>query len=298
MNTCAGTGTVSEHFLELLHAGWGQSFEVTRVLHEQQTVHQHLIIFENPLFGRVIALDGAVQTTSRDEFIYHEMLAHVPLFSHPDPKRVLIIGGGDGGILREVLRHPGVEQVVLVEIDAAVIGLCRQYFPAHSDGAFDHPKTEIVIGDGIAFVHGTDRRFDVILSDSTDPLGPGEALFTERFYAGVARCLEAQGIFAAQNGVPFLQAGELVATHRRLRRLFADTGFFTAAVPSYVGGLMALAWACRDGSVRENLALAALQRRYQASGMVTRYYNPALHLAAFALPQYIVDACAQASMPD
>ncbi len=283
---------MAERFLETLHAGWGQSFEVSRVLFEADTGQQHLLVFENPAFGRVLALDGAIQTTSRDEFTYHEMLAHVPLCSHPAPKRVLVIGGGDGGLLREVLKHPGVEQAVLVEIDAAVIRLCREYFPAHSAGAFDDPRAAIVIGDGIAFVNDTQQRFDVILSDSTDPMGPGEALFTERFYRGVARCLAPGGIFAAQNGVPFLQLPELVATRQRLAALFADVGFFTTAVPSYVGGVMALAWACQDPTLRAGLSLAVLEQRYRAAGLVTQYYNPAMHLAAFALPNYVQQACA------
>ena len=290
MNTCVGTQTVNDRFLESLHQAWGQSFEISKVLFELDTGQQQLLMFENPAFGRVMALDGAIQTTSRDEFMYHEMLAHVPLFSHPSPRRVLIIGGGDGGILREVVKHPGVERVVQVEIDAAVIELCKQYFPAHSDGAFDHPKAEIVIGDGIEFVNNTGERFDVILSDSTDPMGPGEVLFTERFYQGVARSLSAGGIFSAQNGVPFLQLDETRQTHERLKHLFADTGFFMTSVPSYVGGAMALAWACKDAGLRESMTLERISKRYQAAGFVARYYNPAIHLAAFALPQYVQDA--------
>jgi spermidine synthase len=286
---------VSDLFRETLHAGWGQFFDVRDILFELDTGCQHLLIFENAAFGRVMALDGAIQTTSRDEFVYHEMLAHVPLLSHPSPKRVLIIGGGDGGILREVVKHPGLERVVQVEIDAAVIDLCKQYFPAHSNGAFEHPKAEIVIGDGIEYVNATSEQFDVILSDSTDPMGPGEALFTERFYQGVASCLASGGVFAAQNGVPFLQLDETRKTHQRLKGLFADASFFMAAVPSYVGGAMALAWGCSDEAVRRQLTEAVIRERYHAAALQTRYYNPAMHLAAFALPQYVQDACRQTS---
>ena len=295
MNIYAGTGKVSDSFRETLHAGWGQCFDVTDILFELDTGHQQLLIFENPAFGRVMALDGAIQTTSRDEFVYHEMLAHVPLLSHPSPKRVLIIGGGDGGILREVVKHPGLERVVQVEIDAAVIDLCKEYFPAHSDGAFEHPKAEIVIGDGIEYVNATSEQFDIILSDSTDPMGPGEALFAERFYQGVVRSLAPGGIFAAQNGVPFLQLDETRKTHQRLSSLFEDASFFMTAVPSYVGGVMALAWGCSDKSVRRSLTQKAVGERYQTAALQTRYYNPAMHMAAFALPQYVQDACCQAS---
>src|SRR5690606_21174531 len=165
-------------FSETLYQGYAQQFDVREVLFENRTEHQHLVIFENDTYGRVMALDGAIQTTSRDEFVYHEMLAHVPLFAHPVPRDVLIIGGGDGGLLREVLKHEGVERVVQVEIDRAVIDLCVKYFPEHSQGAFANPRAEIVIGDGIDYVCQTDRRFDVVLSDCPDPIGPGEVLFT------------------------------------------------------------------------------------------------------------------------
>lgn len=278
-----------DRFSETLHEGYAQTFEVREVLFEHRTPHQHLVIFESATFGRVMALDGAIQTTERDEFIYHEMLAHVPLFAHPAPRDVLVIGGGDGGLLREVLKHPQVERAVLVEIDGDVVSLCRRYFPQHSAGAFDAPRAEIVIADGIDFVNTTDRRFDVVLSDSTDPAGPGEVLFTERFYAGVKRSLRPGGIFAAQNGSPFLQRDEAVTTHARLAPYFPDRSYFTAAVPTYIGGLMALAWASDDPSLRR-LPQAELARRFQAAGLRTRYYNPAMHVASFALPQYLVDA--------
>jgi spermidine synthase len=144
-------------FREILHAGYAQTLDIREVLFEHKTAHQHLLIFNSESFGRVLALDGVVQTTERDEFIYHETLAHVPLFSHPAPREVLIIGGGDGGLLREVLKHDSVTRVVQVEIDRAVIDLCSKYLPNHSQGAYQHPKAEIVIGDGIEFVCTTDR---------------------------------------------------------------------------------------------------------------------------------------------
>lgn len=282
-------------FSETLYEGYAQQFAVGEVLFESRTEHQHLVIFENETFGRVMALDGAIQTTSRDEFIYHEILAHVPLFAHPEPRDVLIIGGGDGGLLREVLKHSAVERVVQVEIDRAVIDLCVQYFPEHSQGAFDNSRAEIVIGDGIDYVCQTQRRFDVVLSDCTDPIGPGEVLFSSTFYEGVSRCLKPGGIFAAQNGSAFLQPGEITTTHRRLTSYFADSSFFTAAVPTYIGGALMLAWASQDPSLRTT-PLETLQQRFDASGIRTRYYNPAMHGASFALPQYVVDALAHASI--
>ncbi len=276
-------------FRETLHAGYAQALDIREVLFESKTAHQHLLIFLSERFGRVLVLDGVVQTTELDEFIYHEMLAHVPLFSHPAPKQVLIIGGGDGGLLREVLKHDGVEQVVQVEIDRAVIDLCSQYLPHHSNGAFAHPKTQIVIDDGVAFVNRTTQRFDVVISDCTDPIGPGELLFSSDFYRGVSRCLNPGGIFAAQNGSAFLQPAEIATTYQRFAAYFPTRRFFTAAVPTYVGGLMTFAWGSLDPQAQP-LDITLVQARFERSRINTRYYNPALHVASFALPQYVLDS--------
>ena len=274
-------------FTETLSDGYGQSMSIDELLFEQQTDHQHLIIFRNRFFGRVMALDGIVQTTERDEFIYHEMMVHVPMFAFGAARRVLIIGGGDGGILREVLKHKSVEQVVQVEIDQAVINLCKTFLPNHSAGAFDDPRVEITIADGMAFVKDKAvEPFDVIISDCTDPVGPGEVLFSSQFYEGCKRLLNPNGIFVAQNGVVFMQPDELVNTQHRLRPYFKDTRFYTVAVPTYVGGVMALAWGCDELQI-SHLDISLLQQRYQASQIHCRYYNPALHIAAFSLPAYI-----------
>ncbi len=278
-------------FLERLHPGYGQHFAIDEVLFEQVTAHQQLVIFRNATFGRVMALDGIVQTTERDEFIYHEMLTHVPILAHGAARRVLIIGGGDGGILREVLRHAQVERVVQVEIDAAVIEMCKRYLPNHSAGAFDDPRAQIVIADGIDYLRQCDERYDVIISDCTDPVGPGEVLFSSEFYAGCRRCLNPAGVFVAQNGVAFLQLDEVVTTRERLGPWFADQTFYQAAVPTYAGGLMAFAWGCDDPAVRQ-IPLPELERRYRASELCTRYYNPQIHAGCFALPQYLLDALA------
>nr|WP_246804963.1 polyamine aminopropyltransferase [Desulfosarcina cetonica] len=176
-------------YREDICAGWDQVFSIDEPLYETKTDHQHLIIFKNRYCGRVLALDGVVQTTEADEFIYHEMMAHVPILAHGGVRRVLIIGGGDGGLLREVLRHREIQRVVQVEIDLSVIDLCRRYLPNHSQGAFDDPRVAVVIDDGMHFLQHTDARFDVILTDSTDPEGPAEVLFSERYYAACRRCL-------------------------------------------------------------------------------------------------------------
>lgn len=279
-------------FSETLYATWGQTFEMREVLFEVCTAHQHLVIFKNDYWGTVMALDGIIQTTERDEFIYHEMMTHVPLFAHGHAKKVLIIGGGDGGILREVVKHQEVESVTQVEIDGQVIEMCKKYLPNHSTGAFDDPRAQIIIDDGIDFVQNATETFDVIISDSTDPMGPGKVLFTSPFYEGVKRCLNPGGIFVAQNGVAFMQPEEVTTSAQRLRPLFKDVRFYHTAVPTYVGGSMTFAWATDDETLWQQ-PVDVLRQRYEASGVTTRYYTPELHAGSFALPKYIQDLMAQ-----
>lgn len=277
------------NFTETLYDSYGQSFRIDKVYFESKTEHQHLLIFHNALFGRVMALDGIVQTTEKDEFIYHEMLTHVPILAHGAVKDLLIVGGGDGGMLREVIKHQGIERITQVEIDAQVIEMSKEFLPRHSQGAFDDQRVDIVIADGMNFVHGTERRFDVIISDSTDPVGPGESLFTGDFYQACHDCLKPGGILVTQNGVAYMQLDEVTTTGNRLQPVFADWHFYGAAVPTYIGGIMTFAWGSDNPSLRQQ-EIEVIQERYIASGIRTRYYNPAIHQAAFALPQYIAEA--------
>lgn len=276
-------------FAETLHQDYAQQFSVEKVLFEEKTEHFHLIIFQNKMFGKVMALDGIIQTTEKDEFIYHEMLTHVPLFAHPNPRHVCVIGGGDGGMLREVLKHKSIEKVTLVEIDAKVIEMCREYFPGHSDGAFDDGRTEIVIQDGFDYLQPTENKFDVIMSDSTDPVGPGEVLFTEKFYSLCHKALKPGGILTTQNGVSYFQLDEAKNTRRDMLPFFKDVSFYTAAVPTYVGGIMAFGFASDDIALK-NIDPVALKKRFDASAISTRYYTPGIHTASFSLPAYMVDA--------
>ncbi len=280
---------MSKFWSETLYDAYGQSFSVDKIYFESKTDHQHLMIFHNAMFGRVMVLDGIVQTTEKDEFIYHEMLTHVPLIAHGQAKRILIIGGGDGGILREVCKHSSVEHVTQVEIDQAVIDMAKEYLPGHSNGAFEDPRANIVIDDGIRFVTETNEKFDVIISDSTDPIGPGEVLFTSPFYEGCKRCLNEGGILATQNGVAFMQPDEVTTTAKRLAPVFKDHSFYGASVPTYVGGIMTFAWAS-DNSEYRNIDVNTLCQRFEAANIKTNYYNPEVHQASFALPQYIVNA--------
>ena len=279
----------TSEYLETLYEGYGQRFRVQKMLHEVRTEHQHLVIFENPRMGRVMALDGVIQTTEADEYIYHEMLTHVPILAHGRAKRVLIIGGGDGGMLREVAKHPGIEHITMVEIDGTVVEMCKEFLPNHSSGAFDDPRLNLVIDDGMRFVATTEEKFDVIISDSTDPIGPGEVLFSENFYQACHRCLNEGGILVTQNGTPFMQLGEVQTTAGRLRSLFPDWHFYQAAIPTYIGGAMTFAWGATDTAYRK-LSRDTLRQRFAGSGIVTRYYNPEIHIGAFALPQYVLQA--------
>lgn len=273
-------------FRESLYGHWRQSFLVTRELYRSTDGLQDIALFETPGFGRVLTLDGVIQVTTGDEFIYHEMLTHVPVYAHGAARSVCVVGGGDGGILRELLKHPGIETIVLVEIDAGVIEFCRQYLPTVSAGAFDDPRVTVIVADAVAYMRETGRLFDLILIDSTDPIGPGEGLFTESFYRDCAHRLTADGIVVNQNGVPFLQGEELILSWRRRRPHFTDVSFYLAAVPTYVGGAMALGWAARTPKA---LSLETLDARFQAAPVSTRYYTPAVHRAAFALPRYVQD---------
>jgi spermidine synthase len=272
---------------ETLHRGFRVRLKADTVLFDSQTEHQRLIIFENADFGRVMMLDNIVQLTTKDEFVYHEMMSHVPLFAHGKAKKVLIIGGGDGGVLREVLKHPEVKAATLCEIDRGVIDLCRLHFPEISAGAYDDPRTHIVIADGTKFVAETDERFDVIMVDSTDPVGPGAVLFTKDFYAGCRRCLAPGGLLVTQNGLPFLQASELQQSVGYFRELFADASCYLATTPSYFGGPMSYGWATDNAKLKARKR-RKIERRYEKAGSFpTRYWRPDVHVAAFALPNYV-----------
>lgn len=263
------------------------SFEITRVLRRDHSPQQRLDLIENPLFGKVLMLDGATQLTSADEFIYHEMMAHVPILAHGAARDVLIVGGGDCGLAEEVLKHPGIARLLQVEIDAEVVALARAHFADINAAAFADPRFRIEIADARTFVATTELRFDVVLIDSTDPVGPAAALFTESFYADIRRCLRPGGVVVTQSGAPFVQRDEFAAAMRNLARAFPIADCYVLATPSYAGGHMALGW----GSVEQDPRAASVAILAQRAGaLATRYYTPEVHAAAFALPRYIVEA--------
>ena len=280
---------------ETLYPDWGQRFRVVRELAHVRSAFQDIVIVESASHGRVMLLDGCVQITERDEFVYQEMIAHVPLLAHGDARDVLIIGAGDGGVLRRVLQHPGVAQAVMVEIDGEVIRLCQEHLPDIAGDAWTDARAQVIVGDGIAYVRqAADASFDVVIVDSTDPAGVGEVLFTDAFYADAARILRDGGLMVNQCGVPFMQPDELRQTTRRRRRFFPHVGAYVASVPTYVGGLMTLGFAAkRDGMA--DVTAATIRDRAAVAGVLaaTRYWTPEIHAAAFHLPPYIAQCLAE-----
>ena len=273
-------------FEETLYPNYGQRFLVTRTLFRQKTEFQELTIHETSAFGRILTLDGICQTTEKDEFFYHEMMTHLPILAHGQARKVLIIGGGDGGILREVLQHKTVEKATMVEIDPAVIELTKRFIPSIPGQAFEDPRTDLIIGDGVRFVAETQEKYDVVIVDSTDPIGPAEVLFQTDFYAQCKRCLTERGVMVTQNGVPFMQRDEFTTTYKRLRPLFPDAGFYFVPVPTYIGSFMSLSWASLDPANRKQTRETIVQR-FAAQKFETQYYTPDIHVAAFAMPAYL-----------
>jgi spermidine synthase len=278
---------------ETFHPHWRVRLEASKVLHEVKTAHQHLVIFENPTWGTVLMLDGVCQLTTSDEFVYHEMMAHVPLMALAAPARVLVIGGGDGGVLREVLKHPSVAKATLCEIDRAVIDLSLKHYPQIAGGCFEDARADVVIADGLKYVADTREKFDAIIVDSSEPIGPSAVLHTREFFTDCKRALKSGGILVTQNGLPFLFPEHLRATTEIFASLFKATSPYMCTQPCYFGGPFALNWASDDAALL-GVSAATLKSRMARRGIEARYYTAAGHLAAFALPGYVEKIVADA----
>ena len=257
----------------------GITCKTSKSLVTEKTDFQDLAIIETEQFGRMLVLDGMVQTTIADEFVYHEMITHVPLNTHPEPKKVLVIGGGDGGTIREVIKHPKVEKAVLVEIDRRVVELSREYLPEISCG-LDDPKVEVIIDDGIKHVADNPDTYDIILVDSTEPVGPAVQLFSADFYRSIFRSLKADGLFVAQTESPFFNNDLISQVYGSISGIFPITRLYLASVPTYPSGL----WSFTMGSKKHDPAMVTSDRieRYP-----TRYYNAGVHQGCFKLPQFV-----------
>lgn len=268
-------------FTEKQTEHFGITGRVRRTLAQERTPYQDLLVVDTCQWGPMLLLDGMVMTSEGDEFVYHEMMAHPPLFTHPHPRHVLVVGGGDGGVIREVLKHPTVEKAVLVEIDERVVENARRYLPTIS-GALDDPRVEVRIEDGFRYIHEHQDAYDVIMVDSTEPVGPAVQLFEKSFYEGIYRCLREDGIFVAQTDNPWFKGDLIRRVYADIAATFPITRLYWANIPTYPSGF----WTFTIGSKKADpleVDVASLP------DIPTRYYTPELHKAAFVLPRFVQD---------
>ncbi|MGB7605075.1 MAG: polyamine aminopropyltransferase [Lutisporaceae bacterium] len=257
------------------------TYKIKETLHIEKTAFQDIAILDTYEFGRMLVLDGIVQTTIKDEFVYHEMISHIPLFTHPNPKQVLVVGGGDGGVIREVLKHPSVERAVLCEIDKRVVELSLEYLPEISCGLKDK-RAEVFIGDGIKYVMENKNKFDLIVVDSTDPFGAAEGLFNKSFYESLYECLKDDGIFVAQTETPLYLPQLVKKVYTDIKNAFPITRMYMAAIPTYPG----VYWSFTIGSKQFDPLNIDINK---IPDLDTKYYYRDLHKACFVLPKYVKD---------
>ncbi|NLB89077.1 MAG: polyamine aminopropyltransferase [Syntrophomonadaceae bacterium] len=255
----------------------GFSCKVRETLRTEQTEFQTLAVVDTEQFGKMLLLDGMVMTTDVDEFVYHDMITQVALNVHPNPKKVLIIGGGDGGALREVVNHPNVEQGTLVEIDEKVVIASKDFFPQLSC-TFSNAKSNVIIEDGIAFVKKHKNSFDVIIVDSTEPVGPAVELFSQSFYQDVYDCLHEDGILVAQTESPFFNQDVIKMAFGGIAKVFPITKLYLASIPTYPSGL----WSFTIGSKKYDPEVINFK-----ADLNCKYYSPEVHEAAFKLPPFV-----------
>jgi spermidine synthase len=275
---------------ERLHKGYAQTMDVTKTLADEKSRYQRIRIFDTVSNGRVMTLDDIVQITSRDESAYADMLTHLPMLEHGKVERVMIVGGGDLSIADEALKHKNVKEVVLVDIDGRVIELCRKFFGDINAKAFKDKRMTVEVADAFEYLgrKSSRNRFDLIIADRPDPVGPGKALFGETFYDRVKGALKKGGYATFQTGVPFYQPWEITEALEELSAFFPRSGLYLTVVPTYIGGFMALSWASKGGKALGTPAgIQRAARAYKKAKLKTDYYNPAVHAAAFALPEWI-----------
>lgn len=266
-------------FTEKQAEHFGITARIKRTLHTEQTDYQKLDMFETEQFGNMLVLDGMVMTTEKDEFVYHEMVAHVPLFTHPNPRHVLVVGGGDGGVIREVLKHPSVEKATLVEIDGKVIEYSKKYLPTIAH-ALDDERVEVLVADGFMHIAQSENAYDIILVDSTEPVGPAVDLFTKGFYEGIHKALKNDGLFVAQTDNPWFHASLIRNVYHDVKATFPITKLYIANIPTYPSGL----WTFTVGSKKYDPLDVEEDRFHEIE---TKYYTKELHKAAFVLPRFL-----------
>lgn len=270
-------------FTEKQTQSFGITGKINQILENEKTEYQQLDMLETEQFGNMLLLDNMVMTTEKDEFVYHEMIAHVPLFTHPSPKKVLIVGGGDGGTVREVLKHSSVEKVTQVEIDNKVVEYSKKHLP-HISSSFGDSRTELIIGDGFDHIIKSNNKYDVILVDSTEPVGPAAGLFTKGFYAGIAKALKEDGIFVAQTDNPWFKAELIRNAIQDTKEIFPIARLYTCNIPTYPSGM----WTFTIGSKKYDPLDVDPNRISDING---QYYTPELHQASFVLPKFVQNLC-------
>ncbi len=270
-------------FSELHTKDVKMSIRVDKQLHSEQSEYQRIDVFESGEFGRFLTLDGIMMLTEKDEFIYHEMITHVPMASNPDIRNVLVIGAGDGGTVRELTRYGTIENIDMVEIDRRVVEVCREYLP-QTACRLDDPRVHIFYDDGLRFVRFCENRYDLIIVDSTDPFGPGEGLFTSEFYGNCFNALTANGILVNQHESPYYDddAKAMQRAHRRIKEFFDVCRVYQAHIPTYPSGHWLFGFASKTVD-----PLSAEVERWNSLGIKTRYYNTELHKGCFAIPNYV-----------
>jgi spermidine synthase len=284
---------MSNTFTEKLHPGYGQQMEIeSKLIAHEKSQFQDIKIFDTKRNGRVMVLDDICQITTRDECGYSEMLTHLPMMEHGNVRSVMIAGGGDMAIAEEALKHRGLTECFNVEIDPRVVDLCRIHMSEINKAAFEDSRLKIVIDDAFAFLGAKENqnRFDLIIADRPDPVGPAEVLFGDTFYQRVREAMAPGGFAVFQNGVPFFQLEELTGTLEQMKRTFRYSGVYLAVVPSYIGGFMALTWASSDAVLGDPANWVGLEQAFAARRIRTDYYTPAVHRASFALPAWIARA--------
>ncbi|KAJ1563606.1 hypothetical protein HK405_001434, partial [Cladochytrium tenue] len=259
------------------------TLQVSEILLAKRSEFQDVLVFKSATYGNVLVLDGVIQATERDEFSYQEMIAHLPLMAHPDPKNVLVIGGGDGGVLREVVKHSCVESVTLVEIDAAVIDAARRFLPGMAAG-FDHPKVTLHVGDGFRYLQENQGAYDVIITDSSDPVGPAESLFQDSFYGLMHAALRPGGIICTQGECQWLHLDIIRSVLEASRKIYPVVAYAWASVPTYPCGNMGFVLCCKEAG--RDLRRPARRFSREQEAELLRYYNAEVHEAAFVLPQF------------
>ena len=260
------------------------SIRVDRQLHSEQSEFQRIDVYESPEFGRFLTLDGYMMLTEKDEFIYHEMITHVPMAVHPNVKKVLVIGAGDGGVVRELARYQSIEQIDMVEIDRRVVEVCKEYLP-QTACCFDDPRVQLTFADGLKFIRSKEDEYDLIIVDSTDPFGPGEGLFTKEFYGNCYRALKEDGIMVNQHESPFYEGDALACkrAHKRIVESFPISRVYQAHIPTYPSGHWLFGFASKKYHPVDDLRA----EEWKALGLETKYYTTKLHQGAFCLPAYV-----------